>query len=130
MLASLAIQSALYTTLATDSTLLTLGSGVYDALPADMPFPYVVIGQDTETPWNGLTKIGRAITVTIHIFSRQNGMKEAKQIADRIITLIERQTLTANGITTVSSVLDLSQFFMDPDGLTRHGVVRFRFLAQ
>lgn len=130
MIASLGIQSAIFTKLSGDSTLMALVTGVYDSLPANTPYPYAVIGEDTEVAWNALTKIGREVTVTIHIFSQEAGMKQAKTIASRITSLIERQTLSASGITTVSSKLDLALFFTDPDGITRHGVVRFRFLAQ
>lgn len=130
MLASLGIQSAIFTKLTDDSTLMGLVTGVFDSLPSGQTFPYVVLGEDTETAANTLASIGREVTVTIHIFSQYAGTKEAKQIAGRIIDLIERRTLSASGITTYSAVLDLCQFFTDPDGVTTHGVLRFRFLAR
>jgi hypothetical protein len=129
-IASIALQSAIMSRLTGDEFLTTRITGVYDSLPAHIPFPYVVIGESTEMPWNGLTKIGRECTVTIHIFSRYAGMSEVKTLSARVVGLLERQSLAAMDVVAVSSVLDLCQFLTDPDGITRHAVIRMRFLAQ
>jgi hypothetical protein len=88
MLASLGLQAAIYQTITADAELSALVRGVYDSLPQDTEFPYVVIGADTEKPWNSLTEIGREYTVTLHVFSQYPGMRECKQIAGRIIALL------------------------------------------
>ncbi len=63
------------------------GVTIYDdvpMLPIGQPlanFPYVVIGNDTFLPWDNDDRTGAEMTITLHIWSRAAGMKEAKTIA-------------------------------------------------
>jgi hypothetical protein len=55
MLPALAVQRAIYRTLAEDDELQSLVSGVFDDVPEGTEFPYVVIGEGTLLPDNYLT---------------------------------------------------------------------------
>lgn len=109
---------------------------VYDdapALPSGMPlenFPYVVIGDDTATPWDTDDTLGAEMTISLHIWSRAAGMKEAKDIAGEIYALLHRAALTVTGYTAIDCLYEFSQFMRDPDGETRHGVLRYRVTMQ
>lgn len=112
------------------------GVTVYDdvpMLPSGQPtanFPYVVIGNDTMAAWDTDDQLGGEITITLHIWSRAGGMKEAKTIAGAIYTLLHRATFSIAGYVVLDCLCEFSEFLTDPDGETRHGIVRYRMTMQ
>ena len=121
------VQRAVYNALSTDTLLLPLITGVYDDVPEGTAFPYVVLGDETETNKpSTLRDQGRESTITIHIWSRAKGMGEAKLIAEKIIDRLNDQPLSLPSWEWTSTMYEFGNFFRDPDGLTRHGVLRFR----
>jgi len=124
---SLPLQGAIMTRLSTDATLTTtLGAAVYDRVPDSAAFPYVVIGDDTEAPNDTMSVTGRDLTVTIHSWSQYPGKKQVKEIASRIDVLLDRWKPTVTGWNTVHMLHEFFESFTDPDGVTRHGVSRYR----
>lgn len=114
------LQIALYERLDSDLT----DIAVYDGLPEAVAFPYVVIG-DWSTESGG-TKLQHGETVyhTADIFSQMDGMDEILDIADRMSQSVTREPLNTEGwcvLMTTSEVVSTSR---DPDGKTRHGVIR------
>ena len=109
---------------------------VYDDvpfLPEGAPtenFPYVVIGDDTLVPFDNDTQIGVEATLTIHVWSKYRGRKEAKDIQGEIYTLLNRASLTIAGYDVVDILFEFSETFVENDGNTRHGVQRFRITVQ
>lgn len=131
-----AIQVAIYQTLASDSTLMALVTGVYDTAPqaldagAAANFPYVTIGEDTHVEWDTDTELGADVTVTIHVWSRDRGRKETKTIQGLIYGLLHRASLSISGYNLVGVDWLQSDSFLDTDGLTRHGVQTFRITVE
>lgn len=113
-----------------------IGATVYDdvpMLPSGQPsanFPYVVIGNDTLVAWDNDSQLGAEITITLHIWSRAAGMKEAKTIAGQIYDLLHRATFSILGYSVLDCLNEFSEFMTDPDGETRHGIVRYRLTIQ
>ena len=109
-----------------------IGPTVYDAapfLPEGAPstsFPYVVIGDDTFAPWDTDDSTGANVTVTLHIWTRAESHKPGKAIADAIYATLHRQQLTLTGYSFTDCQLQFAEFMRDPDGVTRHGVLRYR----
>jgi hypothetical protein len=101
---------------------------VLDDVPDNQPFPYITLGEETETDKpNSHTSRGRESTITIHVWSRARGFEEIKQIAGRIILLLEdRELIGMAGWSWEQTSYEFFQTLRDPDGLTRHGVLRFR----
>ena len=60
------------------------------------------------------------------IWSRYRGSKEAKEIMDRIHTLLHDSSLTVSGTNLINLRFEFSDLVRDPDGITRHGIMRFR----
>jgi hypothetical protein len=121
------IQEAVYSRLNGDATLVTtLGASVYDAVPDGAPFPYVVIGDDTEAPNDTMGRTGRDTTLTIHTWSQAIGKQETKRIQDRVDELLDRWSPTVAGWSASYMLNEFRESFMDPDGKTRHGVSRYR----
>jgi hypothetical protein len=109
------IQTAIYAVLSADATLAGL-SLTYDAdgdlttvtvhndIPDGSAYPHVLISRATETPWHTMgtatTGLGWKDIIRIHVYSRYQGDKEAMQIHERIVTLLNFQTLTVTGYPT------------------------------
>lgn len=101
---------------------------VYDDVPQNTAFPYVVVGDDTSIDWSQDCSLGAESTITIHVWSRYSGRKEAKQIMTAIYETLNRKELTISGAQNVICHFDYEDTFLDPDGATRHGVIRLRLL--
>jgi len=103
---------------------------VYDDVPKGAAFPYVAIGEDTHIPWDTDDSVGSESTVTLHVWSRYRGKKEAKQIQGLIYDALNRHELVVAGFVVVTLEFVYSDVLLDPDALTRHGVQRFRALVE
>lgn len=124
---SFPLQEAIYTRLSGDATLVTtLGAAVYDDVPDSAAFPYVTIGEITEGPNDTMGRTGRDLTVTVHMWSQYKGMKQVKQIQNRVDALLDRWAVTVSGWSATHMVQEFFETFRDPDGQTRHGVSRYR----
>jgi hypothetical protein len=122
-----ALQQAIYSRLSGDTALVTtLGASVYDDPPDSGAFPYVVIGDVTEAPRDTMGTTGRDATVTVHIWSQQESSKQVKLIQNRVDELLDRWAPTVASWTTHEMQQDFFESFRDPDGITRHGVSRYR----
>lgn len=119
-----AIQAAIYQALS------TLSYPVYDDVPQGAAFPYIVIGDDTSIPFDDDCNVGAESTITIHVWSTCPGRKEVKQITDSVYNRLHRQNLPIAGGYTITLNAEHQDSFLDPDGVTRHGVIRFRLLTR
>tara|TARA_Y100001970_G_C14226585_1_gene856057 strand:- start:1243 stop:1650 length:408 start_codon:yes stop_codon:yes gene_type:complete len=122
-----ALQTAIYSRLNTDSTLTnTHGAGVYDEVQEGNSYPFVTIGEETAIDYSTKDVDGGELTVNIHVWSQYKGSKETKTIMDRIHDLLHDYNLSVTGYNLVNSRFEYSDIMRDPDGITRHGVMRFR----
>lgn len=103
---------------------------VLDDVPQGQTFPYVVIGEDTVTDWPMLgDDAAEEIDATLHVWSRYAGRKEAKELMATIKVALHDQSLAVDGHNLVLLRFSFETLFIEPDGLTRHGVIRFRALC-
>ncbi|HEY5836175.1 DUF3168 domain-containing protein [Streptomyces sp.] len=127
-MAMLLVQGALYERMKDSPDLMGLVTGVYDQVPETAAYPYVVLGESTETPDNRLSGLGRQTTHTLHIWSRYEGYAQALQILAVVVALFDHQPLTVPGLHHVGTYYEFSQTLTDPEppGSLRHVPVRFR----
>ncbi len=122
-----ALQTAIFTALSTDNNLTsTLGATVQDEVPSGTNYPVVQIGDDNVVDFSTKDLAGSDTTLVIHVWSRQFGSAETKNIMDRIHSLLHDSSLTVTGFNLVNCRFEFSDVMRDPDGITRHGVMRFR----
>lgn len=126
--AELEVQRTIYQTLSGDTTLGNDITGVFDHVPQNQAFAYVVVGDDTAIQWDTDDANGFEMTVTLHTWTRYEGREQCKRIMGRIYELLQAQPLAVSGYTTVYVFFEYSETLLDADGLTRHGVQRFRFV--
>ena len=60
--------------------LAALVDDIHDHVPASAAFPYVAIGETESVPWGAKDFSGMEHTLTLNVWSRYKGRKEAKQI--------------------------------------------------
>ncbi len=101
-----------------------------DSLPQGTAFPYIGVGEPTSEPDDTFDKNGWAVTLMVHIYSRQTNWDEALAIKARVNALLHRQTLVANGLQCVGVREDYCNPTVEEDGVTRHVPTRYRLLWQ
>ncbi|MEW2635264.1 DUF3168 domain-containing protein [Streptomyces sp. NPDC048389] len=127
-----AVQVAVHGALTGDAVLMDLITGVFDHLPEDQAYPYVVIGEATESPDNAHDRHGNQTTVTLHVWSQYRGYTQALTIAARIIQVLDHTALSIAGHRHVVTRYESSQTLTDPEppGDIRHVPMRFRIVSE
>jgi hypothetical protein len=130
----IALQTAVYNKLTGDATLVALlasASSVYDSPPENVAMPYLTIGDDPAEDFGSATFRGRDAQIQVHTWAQGKGHKSAKEIMDRIWSLLHEGSLTLSGHTLVLMRFVSDRIMVDPDdGRTYHGVQIFRALLK
>lgn len=104
---------------------------VYDDHPEQAAFPYVIMGEMTARDWSDKFEPGQEVYSTTHIWSRYKGRKEAVNMADGILQALTKSPLDlAPNFRAVLQELDTNELIIDIDGITRHGILRLRYLIE
>lgn len=98
---------------------------VHDDVPPDSAFPYVVLGDDVATDWSTVAGDGEEIDATIHVWSRYAGRMECKELLAKVKDALHERRLDVAGQQLVSLRFAFETTFLEPDGQTRHGIIRF-----
>jgi hypothetical protein len=120
------LRNAIYTRLTSDATLMALITGVYDDVPEITSYPYVVLGDDSDINYGTKTLDGVQYVINIHAWSRYRGVKEATEILERIYYLLHEYAIVVTGASAVHIRQEFNTVLTDDDGITRHGIIRFR----
>jgi len=70
------------------------GAKVFDEAPPGTPYPYVTFGDAQQRDWSTNSGRGAEQVVTLNIWTNQNGMRDALDIADQLILLLDEAPLT------------------------------------
>jgi hypothetical protein len=129
--ASWALQSAVFAALSADVTVQSLLSArIFDAVPRDAGFPYAVLGDGKETNWDTATEKGSEHELSITVWSRNGGHKEAKSVADAIRFVLNGATLSLSGHALVDLRFLDCEHARDSDGETYSATLRFRAVTE
>ena len=126
------LQTAAYAALAADGALLALlgGERLYDHVPQNAAFPYVVIDQMQVRDWSTGTERGSEHVLMLHVWSRYAGKREACEISDTIRTALDDAELTLDDHRLINLSHQYSDLRRDDDGETYHAIVRFRAVTE
>lgn len=116
------IQGAIYHAL----TLALAPIPVRDHVHRDQAYPYTTIGEMSATPDDALTARGNDIELTVHHWSRQPEMAEIQNMMQRAYSALHYKRFRMEGAQWVQTVYVIAQTLRDIDGVTRHGIMRFR----
>ena len=101
-------------------------TGVFDDVPTDTAYPYVVIGDETATNISAKDKDFHEHTLTIHIWSQYRGNRDIKEIMEQVYAALNDVSYTVSGASGVNLKHEFQTTLTEGDGITRHGVMRFR----
>ena len=123
---SFALQERVYSTLNGDGTLGGLINGVFDSVPDGQTLPVVIIGEQSTSDNGSKTLDGRDYIFNVDVYSDYRGMKEIKNIQKEIYRLLHESSLSVSGASFVDCRCEFTTDILEDDGITRHGVMRFR----
>lgn len=103
---------------------------LYDVVPPAAIFPYTMLGDMVVRDFDTKEQTGFEQTFSLHIWSRYRGRKELKSIMETIYSALHDAGLSVAGASFISSRFQSAATNLDPDGLTLHGVMRFRIVVQ
>lgn len=103
---------------------------VYDHAPQDATFPYLVIDPPSGTDHDTDNTLGWDGELTINSWSRFRGFEEIGQIQRQTDEALNRTEPTVVDGTIVTLHRVNSDSVLDDDGLTRHGIQRFRVIIE
>ena len=120
------LQTAIYTALNVSAITTTLSCGVYDEVIEGNTYPFITLGEETTIDYSTKTATGGETTINIHIWSQYKGSKQTKEIMDKVHDLLHDSNLSVTGFNLINLRFEYSDIMRYPDGITRHGVMRFR----
>lgn len=129
---SLALQQSIVSTLSSDASVVAAlgGPRIYDDTPQPAAFPYVTIGQTTVRDADGDTASADEHIVTLHVWSRVQGRREALTIIGELRRCLHDQSLTLADHNLINLRHEFSEARRDRDGETIHGIARFRAVTE
>lgn len=129
-----AVQKAVYARLAAAAELIPLlaggSAGVRDHVPDNSPFPYVVIGETASKPLPAADAGGREVMLVLHVFSRVPGFRETRTILAALQSSLHDADFSLEGHNLVLCLAEEASTSLDPDGVTRRGLLRLRLVTE
>jgi len=101
-------------------------TGVFDDVPEGTAYPYIVIGEEASNNISTKDLDMHEHTLTIHTWSQYRGLKEIKVIMKQIYDTLNNSSLSVSGGQAVNMKQEFLTTLIDADGITRHGIMRFR----
>lgn len=128
------VQTAIYSRL-TGASPLTLqlaagAAGVCDHVPQGMAFPYVVLSALQAQASDTQQGHGYDITLSIASYSLAEGMKELRSIMAAIYDALHDAGFTVPNQSLILCRQISSETQLEPDGITRAGLQRFRIITE
>ena len=126
------LQQAVYGALSASAPLTALlgGPRVYDDVPHAAAYPFVTMGQTSSTDWGTDSNDGEEHILTLHVWSSFGGRSEAQLIMGAIRDVLHTAHMTLSGHTLVNLRQQFSDIRREADGITIHGLVRYRAVTQ
>lgn len=123
---SWALQQAVYAAV----TAAVAPIAVHDHPPQESAFPYFTIGEAAGYYDGTKTEDGQEVTVNVHAWSRYRGRKEVKELLGKVYDALHEKPLTVPGFNVSLVRFEFGDSALDEDGLTYHGVHRYRIFIQ
>ena len=119
------LQTILFSTLNGDSTLdgIVGDNKIFDNVPQDTAYPYVVIGNINAINRGTKTLDGNEYNVDIDVWSTYRGKKEISDTMERIYELLHEASYSVSGADMVVSQVTNTITLVENNGITRHGVL-------
>jgi len=128
---SLELQAALVGKLKADPGVqAVVGQRIYDEVPAHPTFPYISLGDNQVLPDDADCIDGTEIFWQLDGWARDPTFPMPKQISKAVVACLHNQELIVSNYAAVVVEISTLNYLHDPDGITRHVAMTFRFLLQ
>lgn len=103
----------------------------YDTAPASASPPYVTIGEIISRNIEHKTKKMFETSILLHAWSVKKSRKDILQLIDDVHAALDGYALPLAGFNLVELMHDQTEgVFLDEDGATWHGVIRFKAITE
>lgn len=104
---------------------------VFDDAPEGEAYPYVTMGEVTARDWSDKFEPGQEVYSTIHIWSQYAGRKEAEDMGNGVLQALTLMPLDLSpNFRAVLDAFESYDLIVDLDGVTRHGILRMKYLIE
>jgi hypothetical protein len=129
----LPVQKAVFKALSEDTNLLTLVPSIFDFVSDEHPFPYIQVGEADAGDWGTQSDTGIDTIITVNTWYRASpgqarGRARVRAIQAEIFRILHLRDLEIAGASTLVARRQFSNVLVEDDGVTYHGVCRFRFM--
>lgn len=127
-----ALQRAVYAALAADPVVTALlgADKIFDDVPREAEFPYVVFGPGLERDWGAGASPGHEHVLVLHVWSRLSGRRQTLEVMDAVRSALHDRHLPLEGHRLINLRHEMSEARRDDDGETYQGIVRFRAVTE
>lgn len=120
---------------ATVSGLLSTYAGspsVFSHVPQDLKddYPWLTVRDIESNQFDNDETLGFDGTITVHSWSDNRDIGVINTIKKAVYNVLHNNTFTYSGYVNVEYCQEFSTTLHDPDGITLHGVQRFKFIMQ
>lgn len=132
MHSAVSLRVAIRDALINDAPLVSLlgGAHIFDEPPREAALPYVTIGGDVIADASTATEPGDEHALTLHVWSREGGHREAHLIAGAVLEALVDAPLALAGHHLANLRFVVADVRREADGRTYHGIVRLRALTE
>lgn len=128
---ALALQKAVFAALVADAGVgAAIGDRIFDAAPRSAVFPYATFGDARVGDWSTGTEDGAEHRLVLHVWSREPGKAVCWAILEAIRSALHDAALDLDGHALVNLRFEAADVGQDRDGITWHGVARFRAVTE
>ncbi len=127
-----ALRAAIYTALKADGPLVAMlgGAKIYDEPPREASLPYVTLGEAVVSDRSTSTESGDEHALTLHVWSRQGGHREAHLLSGVVLQALADAPLAPQGQHLANLRFIVAEIRREADGRTYHGIVRLRAVTE
>lgn len=93
-------------------------------------FPCIVIDYPTFNQNDTDTENGFECTIMVHSWSVERTYKQCADIQTAVYNSLHRAVLTVENFKFSGISCELNEILLDPDGISRHGIQRFRVFIE
>lgn len=122
-----AVQKAIYQAL---STALSGAADVYDAVPQNAEYPYVVIDSQESIPSEPFNSRRDERFVYLSVWSQYRGQKEVLDILSLIDSALHRKQLSIETGRIVIVYVENKRTMREPDNMTFQGAAKIRLITE
>ncbi len=129
---AVSLRTAIHGALKADAPLAALlgGAKIYDEPPRSAELPYVTLGQDVISDASTATESADEHALTLHVWSRQGGHRQAHLLAGAILESLVDAPLDLDQHRLANLRFIVADVRREADGRTYHGIIRLRAVTE